>query len=156
VRPLAKIFKDQLPTLGSDFRHLPGHVLRGTGPDLTMKGGDLAQSWDLLDLLFAQLAELPKLFPAKGAARTGLSLSATIIAPAVADQYRNQSAAKHRIVAITNPFYGMHKGLPVRIDRSLTVWRTGDEEALAADFFYAPGTRDLHVANLYRVPAPQA
>lgn len=156
VRPLAKMFKNQLPTLGSDFRHLPGHVLRGTGPDLTMKGGDLAQSWDLLDLLFAQLAELPKLFPAKGAARAGLSLSATIIAPAVADQYRNQSAAKHRIVTITNPFYGMHKGLPVRIDRSLTVWRTGDEEALAADFFYAPETRDLHVANLYRVPAPKA
>jgi len=49
----------------------------------------------------------------------------------------------------------MHKGLPVRIDRSLTVWRSNDEMALAADFFYAPETRDLHIANLYRVDVPK-
>jgi hypothetical protein len=156
VQTMAAMFKDQLPTLGAEFRHLPGHVLRGTGPALAMKGGHLAKSWDLLDLLFAQFAELPKLYPAKNAGRGGRSLSATVVAPVVADQYRNQAAANHRFVPITNPFYGMHKGLPVRIDRSLTVWRSNDEMALAADFFYAPETRDLHVANLYRVNVPKA
>lgn len=155
VRPLHKMFKDQLPSLGREFRRLPKHVLRGTGPDLSMKGGHLASSWDLLDLLFAQLAELPKHFPAKPQARGGLALTAKIVAPTIADQYRDHSAANHLIVPITNPFYGMHKGLPVRIDKSLTVWRLNDTEALAADFFYAPETQDLHVANLYRVKVPK-
>lgn len=156
VQSMAAMFKDQLPTLGTDFRYLPGHILRGTGPALAMKGGHLSKSWDLLDLLFAQFAELPKLYPAKNAGRGGFTLSATVVAPSVADQYRNQAAANHRFVSITNPFYAMHKGLPVRVDRSLSVWRANDEEALAADFFYAPETRDLHIANLYRVKVPKA
>lgn len=156
VRPLTQLFGDHMPTLGKEFRHLPKHVLRGTGASLAMKGGHLASTWDLLDFLFAQFAELPKHFPAKGEGRGGLSLTARVIAPSIAEQYRDQAAVNHRIVPITNPFYGMHKGLPVRIDKSLTIWRLNDEEALAADFFYAPETKDLHVANLYRVKVPKA
>ena len=42
------------------------------------------------------------------------------------------------------------------MDKSVAVWRRGyDEGALAADFFYAPETKDLHVANLYRVKVPK-
>jgi len=155
VRPLHEMFKDQMPTLGKEFLHLPRHVLRGTGADLAMKGGHMAHSWDLLDLLFAQFADLPKTFPPKHERRGGLTLTARIIPPTIAEQYRDHTANHHRIVPITNPFYGIHKGLPVRIDRSLTIWRSGDTEALAADFFYAPETRDLHVANLYRIEVPK-
>lgn len=156
VRPLTQLFGDHMPTLGKEFRRLPKHVLRGTGAYLAMKGGHLASSWDLLDFLFAQFAELPKHFPAKRDGRGGLSLTARIIAPTIAEQYRDQSAVNHRIVPITNPFFGLHKGLPVRIDKSLTIWRRDDEDALAADFFYAPETKDLHIANLYRVKVPKA
>ena len=156
VRPLDEIFKGHLPSLGHDFQRLPAHVLRGTGPDLAIKGSHLTSSWDLLDFLFAQFAELPKHFPAKHSPRGGLALSARIVAPTIAAQYRDNAAVNHRIVPITNPFYGVHKGLPVRIDKSLTIWRSNDEEALAADFFYAPDTRDLHIANLYRVKVPKA
>jgi hypothetical protein len=155
VLTFQQMFKEQLPTLGTEFRHLPGHVLRGTGPQVAMKGGDLSKTWDLLDFLFAQLAELPNLFPAKGSGRGGLTLKAKVVAPIVSEQYRDKSVVNHRIVPITNPFYGMHKGLPVRIDKSLTIWRECDTEALAADFFYAPETKDLHVANLYRVKVPK-
>ena len=156
VRPLTDLFGDRMPTLGKEFRHLPKHILRGSGANLAMKGGHLASSWDLLDFLFAQFAEMPKRFPAKGEGRGGLTLTARVIAPSIAEQYRDQAAVNHQIVPITNPFYAMHKGLPVRVDKSLTLWRLNDEDAMAADFFYAPETRDLHIANLYRVKVPKA
>lgn len=155
VRSFRQMFKDHLPSLGQAFRELPAHVLRGTGADLTMRGGHLNTSWDLLDFLFAQFADLPRQLPAKRQARKALGLSAKVVMPSIGEQYRDRSLSRHRIVPLTNPFYGTHKGLPVRIDKSLTVWRADDEEALAADFFYAPETRDLHIANLYRVEVPK-
>ena len=42
-------------------------------------------------------------------------------------------------------------------DDGLAIGDTGyDTEALAADFFYAPETKDLHIANLYRVKVPKS
>jgi len=144
------------PTVGAEFRHCPASTLRGTGPMLKMSGGDVETSWDLIDLMLEAICEIPKEFPANRATRSEIKLVASIEAPAIAEQYRDTNPVGRRYERITNPFYAVHRGLVVRVDRTVSVWRSSDTEALAADFFYAPETKDLHVANLYRVKVPKA
>ena len=149
-------FNWQQPTLGKDFRHCPANVLRGTGPDLKMKGGDVTHSHDLLDLLVDAFCSLPEQFPRKGPYRAKVKVGGLIEAPVIMDGYRDNLPSRTQFTDITNPFYAAHNGVPVRVDKSVAVWRRGhDDEALAADFFYAPETKDLHVANLYRIKAPK-
>jgi hypothetical protein len=143
------------PTLGGEFRHCPPSTLRGTGPELKMSGGDVETSWDLLDLMLEAICEIPKEFPANRATRSEIKLTASIEAPAIAEQYRDANPVGRRYERLTNPFFAVHHGLVVRVDRTVSVWRSSDTEALAADFFYAPETKDLHVANLYRVKIPK-
>jgi hypothetical protein len=130
-------------------------VLQGTGPDLKMSGGDVTTSWDLLDLMQEALCRIPKEYPASRARQSEIKLTAAIEVPAMAEQYRDTAPVGRKYVSLTNPFYAVHRGLPVRVDRSVAVWRAGDAEALAADFFYAPESKELHVANLYRVKVPK-
>jgi len=143
------------PTVGIEFEHCPASVLQGTGPDLKMSGGDVTTSWDLLDLMQEALCRIPKEYPASRARQSEIKLTAAIEVPAMAEQYRDTAPVGRKYVALTNPFYAVHRGLPVRVDRSVAVWRAGDAEALAADFFYAPESKELHVANLYRVKVPK-
>jgi hypothetical protein len=143
------------PTVGVEFEHCPASVLLGTGPDLKMSGGDVVTSWDLLDLMHEALCEIPKEFPSARSRQSGIKITASIEAPAVAEQYKDTAPVGRKYVTLTNPFYAVHRGLPVRVDRSVTVWRANDTEALAADFFYAPESKELHVANLYRVKVPK-
>ena len=143
------------PSIGPEFRYCPAGTLLGTGPELKMSGGDVETSWDLLDLMLEALCEIPKEFPANRATRREIKLTASLEAPAIAEQYKDTNPVGRRYERITNPFYAVHRGLVVRVDRTVSVWRSSDKEALAADFFYAPETRNLHVANLYRVKVPK-
>jgi len=149
-------FPYRRPSLGKGFKRCPANVLRGTGPDLKMKGGHVTHSSDLLDLLVEALCTLPEQYPGKGRYRAKVKVDGFVEAPVIADGYRDSKPSKTQFTDITNPFYASHHGVPVRVDKSVAVWRRGcDEEALAADFFYAPETKDLHVANLYRVKVPK-
>lgn len=149
-------FYGRLPTLGAEFRCCPDSVLRGTGPDLKMKGGDVQRSSDLLHQLLFVINSLPEQYPARRKPRMKVKLSGVVEAPIIAEGYTDTAAIRSKFTEITNPFYAAHHGLPVRVDKSVAVWRAGyDTEALAADFFYAPDTRDLHIANLYRVKVPK-
>lgn len=144
-------------TIGPAFKFCPDRVLRGTGPDLKMEGGDVTYSQDLIMVLPMALCDLPERYPAKVKHRAKVQVSGILEAPAVAAGYKDNAPFRSKFSAITNPFYASHNGLPVRVDKSVAVWREGyDTEALAADFFYAPETKDLHVANLYRVKVPKA
>jgi len=149
-------FANRQPTIGRGFKRCPANVLRGTGPDLKMKGGHVTHSSDLLELLVDALCTLPEQYPGKGRYRAKVKVGGFIEAPVIADGYRDSKPSQTQFTDITNPFYASHHGVPVRVDKSVAVWRRGcDEEALAADFFYAPETKDLHVANLYRVKIPK-
>lgn len=144
------------PSLGKGFIACPANVLRGTGPDLKMSGGDVTHSDDLLDVLIAALCSLPEKYPGKGKYRAKVKVGGFIEAPVIAEGYQDNMPRRSQFSEITNPFYASHHGVPVRVDKSVAVWRRDyDEEALAADFFYAPETKDLHVANLYRVKVPK-
>lgn len=149
-------FRGHMATLGEDFTQCPPSVLRGTGPGLKMKGGDVMASMDLLDRLLLALCSLPEKYRPRRERKGSVKLTGVMEAPIIAEQYRDNSPTQTKFTEITNPFHASHRGLPVRVDRSVMVWRQGyDTEALAADFFYAPETRDLHVANLYRVKVPK-
>jgi hypothetical protein len=149
-------FANRQPTIGRGFKRCPANVLRGTGPDLKMKGGHVTHSSDLLELLVDALCTLPEQYPGKGRYRAKVKVGGFIEAPVIADGYRDSKPSQTQFTDITNPFYASHHGVPVRVDKSVAVWRRGcDKEALAADFFYAPETKDLHVANLYRVKVPK-
>jgi len=149
-------FRGHMATLGEDFTQCPPSVLRGTGPGLKMKGGDVMASMDLLDRLLLALCSLPEKYRPRRERKGSVKLTGVMEAPIIAEQYRDNSPTQTKFTETTNPFHASHRGLPVRVDRSVMVWRQGyDTEALAADFFYAPETRDLHVANLYRVKVPK-
>lgn len=144
------------PTVGLEFQFCPAPALRGTGAQLKMAGGDVAASWDLLDLMLEAICEIPKEFPAQRTQRrSSIKLSASVEAPIIAEQYRDTNPVGRRFERLTNPFFAVHRGLIVRVDRTVSVWRASDTEALAADFFYAPDSRELHMANLYRVKVPK-
>jgi hypothetical protein len=149
-------FPGRMPTIGAHFKHCPESVLRGTGANLKMKGGDVMRSDDLLIRLLLSLCAVPEQYPAHRKSLRKVKLSGVVEAPVIAEGYRDGAAVRSKYTEITNPFYASHYGLPVRVDKSVAVWRAGyDEEALAADFFYAPASRDLHVANLYRIKVPK-
>ncbi len=149
-------FRGGQSTLGQAFKLCPKRVLRGTGPNLKMEGGDVTYSHDLIGILPIALCDLPERYPARGKHRAKVQVSGVLEVPTVAAGYKDDAPFRSKFSAITNPFYASHKGLPVRVDKSVAVWREGyDTEALAADFFYAPETKDLHVANLYRVKIPK-
>ena len=148
-------FRRRLPSLGQDFIECPGEVLRGTGPELKSKHGDVMRAPDLLWLLTSALCAIPEQYPSRGQQTKGVKLSGVMEVTAIAEQYKDTAPEKRKFSEISNPYYEARHGLPVRIDKSVMVWRKGlDTEALAADFFYAPESKDLHIANLYRVKVP--
>ncbi len=144
-------------SLGADVRVTPSDILRDTRPVAKMSGGDLDLSVDLLENLFSEIYRLseesgiiqhqrmkPKL-PIKGEA----------ILPPLAKQYEDTVVEYRRVEDLKSPYASAHRGLPVRVDKRLIVWRDGDTQALAADFFHLPATKDTHVTNLQRVPIPK-
>ena len=68
---------------------------------------------------------------------------------------RNQKCYA-KLETISNPYFSVHMGMPVRVDQSVIVWRESDTEALACDVWFDLETRHLHVANLYRIKIPTA
>jgi hypothetical protein len=144
-------------SLGADVRVTPSDILRDTRPVAKMSGGDLGLSVDLLENLFGEIHRLseesgiiqhqlmkPKL-PIKGEA----------ILPPLAKQYEDTVIEYRRVEDLNSPYTSAHRGLPVRVDKRLIVWRDGDTQALAADFFHLPATKDTHVTNLQKVPIPK-
>jgi hypothetical protein len=144
-------------SLGADVRVTPSDILRDTRPVAKMSGGDLDLSVDLLENLFSEIHRLsdergiiqhqrmkPKL-PIKGEA----------ILPPLTKQYEDTVVEYRRVEDLKSPYTSAHRGLPVRVDKRLIVWRDGDTQALAADFFHLPATKDTHVTNLQRVPIPK-
>lgn len=67
---------------------------------------------------------------------------------------RRRQKCYAKLETISNPHFSVHMGMPVRIDKSVSVWRDGDTEALACDVWFDLESRHLHVANLYRIKIP--
>ena len=122
-----------------------------------MVGGDVGTSGDLIEMLervIWDLRRLPQLPPAPEA-KPRLKIKGTCQFPPLAGQYADTAREGKRFEDLPKPYPSTHRGLPVRVDKRVLVWRSNDTEALAADYFRHPGTGDVHMANLYRVKVPK-
>jgi hypothetical protein len=139
-----------------DFRETPATHLRGTGPMAKMAEGNLETSADLMEKIERMLLDLcrPPLMAASGEAKPKLQIKGECQLPPLASQYQDTALERKGFEELTKPYTSTHRGLPVRVDKRVLVWRSIDNEALAADYFRHPTTGDVHFARLYRVPVP--
>jgi hypothetical protein len=77
---------------------------------------------------------------------------AGIPVPEFGDMRKLPGAPRARLLPIEKPTFGIHLGLPVRVERSVVVWRSDDPQALAIDF--ATGAGGVHLAGMRRCPVP--
>jgi hypothetical protein len=151
-------FKGGRLSFGWDVRDTPGEILRGTRPVAKMLGGDVFPSSDVLEMLFHHF----KMMASPGdheyllGPKPKLQLKGEVQLPPMAESYGDSAKDGHHIEDLRHPYYGSHMGLPVRIDKRLIVWREGDTEALAADFFHLAATRDTYFTHLQKVKVPGA
>ena len=150
--------KVQKVSFSRDFRETPATHLRGTGPMAKMAEGNVETSADLMEKLRRLLLDLcrPPLMAASAEAKPKLQIKGECQLPPLASQYQDTALEQKGFEELTKPYTSTHRGLPVRVDKRVLVWRSNDTEALAADYFRHPTTGDLHFARLYRAPTPKA
>ena len=148
----------QKVSFSPDFRETPATQLRGTGPMAKMAEGNLETSADLMEKLQRLLLDLcrPPLMTSSGEAKPKLQIKGECQLPPLASQYQDTALERKDFEELTKPYTSTHRGLPVRVDKRVLVWRSNDREALAADYFRHPTTGDVHFARLYRTPTPKA
>ena len=141
-----------------DFQETPATHLRGTGPMAKMAEGNVETSADLLDKLRRLLLDLcrPPLMAASAEAKPKLQIKGECQLPPLASQYQDTALEQKGFEELTKPYTSTHRGLPVRVDKRVLVWRSNDNEALAVDYFRHPTTGDVHFARLYRTSTPKA
>jgi hypothetical protein len=146
----------QKVSFSPDFRETPATHLSGTGPMAKMAEGNLETSADLMEKLERMMLELcrPPLMAPSAEAKPKLQIKGECQLPPLASQYQDTALERKGFEELTKPYTSTHRGLPVRVDKRVLVWRSNDTEALAADYFRHPTTGDIHFARLYRVPVP--
>lgn len=143
-------------SLSADFETTPATHLRGTGPAAKMAEGCVATSGDLIDMLERAVFELsaPPLIYPSAETKPRLQLKGECHLPPLASQYADTGLEHKCFEELMKPYYSTHRGLPVRVDKRMLVWRAHDSEALVADYFRHPTTHEVHLAALYRAKVP--
>ena len=138
-------------SVGPAFRHPDGEVLQGT--EHRLYGPEGATGQDLVSLaimaaefglkhLDEEATPEERLNPPK----RGWALKH------LAELSLSPGAPRFRLLPLEKPAYGIHRGLPVRVDKTVLAWRSDDELALAIDFHHsAAGT---HLARFRRCQIP--
>jgi hypothetical protein len=72
--------------------------------------------------------------------------------PDFGDLRQLPGSPRARLMPIEKPTFGIHLGLPVRVNLSVAVWRSDDERALAIDFAVVAG--GIHLAGMRRCEVP--
>lgn len=147
-----------------------GESLRGTGRDLAMRTGNVAISDDLIEMILWRLMRLRTREAAcdSARARRGGGLRAHFDIDPARGAEADNAELQEEIVDLAKPYFSSHMGLPVRVSKSLRLWRRNDTEALAMDFYATyvayencnigwPGhdpelINHVHLADLYKVP----
>ncbi len=126
-------------TVSKLIKTMEGEELIGSRATLGMKDGDVDATGDLLSEGFIALMRLnPKevgLSPINYEAEKKKGFSADFEVKAAWGFNKDSTLVKKVVVNLTKPYFSSHKGLPVRVDKSLLVWRPNDTSALAFDFF---------------------
>jgi hypothetical protein len=138
-------------SIGPEFRKPDDEVLAGT--EHRAYGRDGATGHDLLSVGIMAvefgMKHLDEVVPEaerRNPPKHGWTL------PHLADLRLGPGAPRVRLMAAAKPTYGIHLGLPVRVDLSALVWRSDGVLALAIDFHHsAAGT---HLARMRRCEVP--
>lgn len=152
-------------SVSTDFANAGTATIRGTGSDMKKRktGGDNLLRQDLLGHLVQSLISLsPDLIgeqKTKGE-DSGFTIQGTIKLDDksaflhIHMEQRKAEMIQMKIQPLAKPHFSVHLGMPVRVDRSIVVWREIDNQALVCDIWYDLDSRHLHVAKLYRSPIP--
>ena len=126
-------------TVSELIKTMDGDELIGSRATLGMKGGDVCATNDLLREGFIAVTALnPRevgLTPINYSSEKKKGLNADFEVKAAWGGNENSTLIKKKVVNLTKPYFSSHKGLPVRVDKCLLVWRPHDTSALAFDFF---------------------
>lgn len=145
-----------------------GEDLKGTGRNLAMRAGDVGPSDDLIELGLWRLENLraDEVGAGRGRAKGGLRAEFDIDPARGAES--DDVELQDEIVDLATPYFSSHMGMPVRVSKSLRIWRRNDEECLAIDFyacrvayenenpawlgFDSERVNHVHFADIYKVP----
>lgn len=161
-------WSDAVITFSPSVRRADGEEIKGTGRNLAMRAGDVGSSDDLIEMGLRRLSNLRTEEIGAGRSRAKGGLRAEFdIDPAWGTEADN-AELQEEIVDLAKPYFSSHMGLPVRVSKSLRLWRRNDTEALALDFYAThvayedinsgwPGfepdlANHVHVADIYKVP----
>jgi len=144
-------------TIGNDFKSPELSILKGTSAYKTLVRGEVVTGPDLIVLLIDTVMNLRTNLPnSKKAKPTEKKMK---IKGRVDGIDRSDEAPKefdYKIETISNPYFSLHMGMPIRVDQSLSIWRKDDNQALACDLWFDIESGHLHLENLYRIKVPTA
>ena len=138
-------------SVGPEFRRPDDEVLAGT--EHRTYGRDEITGFDLLSLgIMAVEFGMKHLDEAVTEAERRNPPKRGWTLPHLADLRLGPGAPRVRMLPLEKPTTGIHLGLPVRVDKSIVVWRSDDTQALAIDFHHSgAGT---HLARIRRCEVP--
>ena len=144
-------------TIGGDFNNPELSILKGTSAYKTMVRGEIETAPDLIVLLIDTIMNLRTTLPELKHVKP--KEKKMKIKGRVDGIGRTDKAPKefdYKIETISNPYFSLHMGMPIRMDQSLSIWRKDDNQALACDLWFDIESGHLHLENLYRIKVPTA
>lgn len=138
-------------SVGPEFRRPDDEILAGT--EHRAYGREAATGNDLLsvgmmavEFAMKHLDEAVTEAERRNPPKRGWTL------PALSELRLMPGAARVRLLPLEKPTFGIHLGLPVRVDKSVVVWRSDDAQALAIDFHHS--SAGTHLARMRRCEIP--
>lgn len=135
-------------TFGDDFKGTPAKTLLGSRPLPGLRGGHVMNAPDMLwQAMFEAFRETTDRLFDGGRPR---QLKARMIVSADKELERDHEALRSRIDKLATPYSTLVRGLPMRVKKSVLIWREDEDEGLACDYLFDQTHRELHFVALYR------
>jgi hypothetical protein len=135
-------------TFSDDFKGTPAKTLVGTRPLPGLRGGHVLSGPDMLwQAMFEAFRETTDRLLGGGKPR---QLKARMVVSADKELNRDHEALRSRIDQLATPYSTLVRGLPMRVTKTVLVWREDEDEGLACDYLVDSTHRELHFVALYR------
>ena len=142
------------PCFSRDFRTTPAERLVGTAPCLELIGGEVRQGTDLLRRLIESTYELTRAELADTGFKEQFKLPARVIVNDSLHAQRDTDVYRFKTFDLDRPYFAMHCGLPVLVDKTRIIWRKGMPQALACDYHVNVPYQSILYAALRQCPIP--
>ena len=123
-------------------------TLVGTRPLPGLRGGHVLSGPDMLwQAMFEAFRETTDRLLGGG---KPCQLKARMVVSADKELNRDHEALRSRIDQLATPYSTLVRGLPMRVTKTVLVWREDEDEGLACDYLLDSTHRELHFVALYR------